>query len=181
MIDRLFIRNGNIINGGTPVCTVRLTQDRDELTGVLYIPIDKGKRVKPGQTIQLSPNGVDVSLSGSLIGIVRNVSEYPVSLQAVEHTLGNPQLSQMIMNAGGGFSIMDGAMTAGMFVAFQSLMGHFQEPVNNLLGLNQALQTTEMQMHRLDDVRRYDADKLNYPDDENFSLDKKDCLANWNW
>ena len=75
----------------------------------------------------------------------------------------------------GGFSIMEGAMTAGMFVAFQSLMGHFQEPVNNLLGLNQALQTTEMQMHRLDDVRRYDAERLNYPADENFSFAKKSC------
>ncbi len=68
---------------------------------------------------------------------------------------------------------MDGAMTAGMFVAFQSLMGNFQCPVKSLLGLNQALQTTEMQMHRLDDVRRYDADKLNYPDDTKLSFPKK--------
>jgi len=102
IVDRLFVRRGNVINSGTPICTLRLTQNRDDLTGVLYIPVDKGKRVKPGQTIQLAPNGVDVSLSGSLIGIVRKVSEYPVSLQDVEHTLGNPQLSQMIMASGGG-------------------------------------------------------------------------------
>ena len=62
---------------------------------------------------------------------------------------------------------LNGAMTAGIFMAFQNLMGSFQAPVNKLLGLNQALQTTEMQMHRLDDVRRYDADKLNYPDEKN--------------
>lgn len=73
----------------------------------------------------------------------------------------------------GGFSIMDGAMTAGMFVAFQNLMGNFQAPVNSLLGLNQSLQTTEMQMHRLDDVRRYSVDKLNYPDDEGLNFSKK--------
>ncbi len=35
------------------------------------------------------------------------------------------------------------------------------------------MQTTEMQMHRLDDVRRYETDKLNYPDDEKFSFEKK--------
>ncbi|ORU00689.1 ABC-type bacteriocin/lantibiotic exporter [Anaerovibrio sp. JC8] len=63
----------------------------------------------------------------------------------------------------GGFSIMDGAMTAGMFVAFQHLMGSFQAPVNNLTGLYTSLQTTEMQMQRLNDVRQYEVDALNYP------------------
>ncbi|MCR5758001.1 MAG: NHLP family bacteriocin export ABC transporter peptidase/permease/ATPase subunit [Selenomonas sp.] len=63
----------------------------------------------------------------------------------------------------GGFSIMDGAMTAGMFVAFQHLMGSFQAPVGNLTGLYTSLQSTEMQMQRLNDVRRYDVDDLNYP------------------
>lgn len=63
----------------------------------------------------------------------------------------------------GGFSIMDGAMTAGMFVAFQRLMGNFQAPVNKLLGLFTTLQTTEMQMQRLNDVSCYAEDSLNYP------------------
>ena len=72
----------------------------------------------------------------------------------------------------GGFSIMDGAMTAGMFMAFQNLMGSFQAPVNALLGLGGTLQSTEMQMQRLDDVRRYEIDSLNcaeenYTDEEN--------------
>lgn len=63
----------------------------------------------------------------------------------------------------GGFSIMEGAMTAGMFMAFQSLMGSFQAPVNALVGLGSTLQTTEMQMQRLNDVRCYEVDSLNFP------------------
>jgi ABC-type bacteriocin/lantibiotic exporter with double-glycine peptidase domain len=66
----------------------------------------------------------------------------------------------------GGFSIMDGAMTAGMFMAFQNLMGSFQAPVGALLGLGSTLQTTEMQMQRLNDVRRYKVDELNFPEDD---------------
>jgi len=66
----------------------------------------------------------------------------------------------------GGFSIMEGAMTAGMFMAFQHLMGSFQAPVNALVGLGATLQTTEMQMQRLNDVRRYEVDSLNFPPDE---------------
>ena len=65
----------------------------------------------------------------------------------------------------GGFSIMEGAMTAGMFMAFQNLMGSFQAPVNALLGLGATLQTTEMQMQRLNDVRRYEIDDLNCSDE----------------
>ncbi len=66
----------------------------------------------------------------------------------------------------GGFSIMDGAMTAGMFMAFQHLMESFQAPVGTLLGIGATLQTTEMQMQRLNDVRRYKVDELNFPEDD---------------
>ena len=66
----------------------------------------------------------------------------------------------------GGFSIMEGAMTAGMFMAFQHLMGSFTAPVNALVGLGSTLQTTEMQMQRLNDVRCYEVDRLNFPTEE---------------
>lgn len=69
----------------------------------------------------------------------------------------------------GGFSIMEGAMTAGMFMAFQHLMESFQAPVNSLLGLGSTLQSTEMQMQRLNDVRRYEIDDLNCSDDDKIS------------
>ena len=65
----------------------------------------------------------------------------------------------------GGFSIMEGVMTAGIFTAFQNLMGRFQEPVDKMVKLGTTLQTTEMQMQRLDDVYRYQVDGLNYPEE----------------
>lgn len=70
----------------------------------------------------------------------------------------------------GGFSIMDGALTAGMFMAFQSLMGSFQAPVNALLGLGSTLQSTEMQMQRLNDVLNFPAEKTNSTADFNTHL-----------
>lgn len=62
----------------------------------------------------------------------------------------------------GGFSIMDGVMTAGIFTAFQRLMTRFQEPMGKLLALGTTLQTTEMQMQRLADVRSHEIDRLNF-------------------
>lgn len=72
-------------------------------------------------------------------------------------------LNTAAIMAVGGFQIMDGLMTAGIFVAFQNLMGKFQEPVTNLVSLGQTLQTTQMQMQRLDDVLLYKIDEHNYP------------------
>ena len=66
----------------------------------------------------------------------------------------------------GGFSIMEGVMTAGIFTAFQNLMGLFQQPFNKLMMLGDTLRMTETQMRQLDDVRRYEEDSLNYPSGE---------------
>ncbi|MBR4329415.1 MAG: ATP-binding cassette domain-containing protein, partial [Candidatus Riflebacteria bacterium] len=77
----------------------------------------------------------------------------------------------------GGFSIMDGAMTAGMFMAFQNLMTSFQAPVNKIMSLSSSLQTTEMQMRRLNDVQNYKVDPLNFPENENEKSFAKDRLS----
>ena len=102
IVDEVMVEQGNIISAGSPICSVRLTQDRNELMGVLYIPVDKGKRVEPGMTIQLAPNGVDTSQSGSLLGVVRSVSQYPISSEGVNKGLGNSQLAQFILKQSGG-------------------------------------------------------------------------------
>ena len=78
----------------------------------------------------------------------------PVLLNAINTAL--------IMIAGG-FQIMDGVMTAGIFIAFRNLMGNFQAPVEELANLGNTLQQTEMQMRRLNDVLRYETDPVFYP------------------
>ena len=99
IIDEVMVDVGTIVQAGTPICSVRMTQNRDDLTGLLYIPVEKGKRVEPGMTIQLAPNGVDVSQTGSLIGVVRTVSQYPMTMQGIQQHLGNAQLAQWILQA----------------------------------------------------------------------------------
>lgn len=80
-------------------------------------------------------------------------------------------LNAAVIMTVGGFSIMEGVMTAGVFMAFRQLMASFQEPVSNLIHMGQELQTTETMMLRLDDVRRYKIDALNYPSvDKHYSF-----------
>jgi len=100
-IDKVLVREGTIVERGAPICSVRLTGKRSDLSGVLYVPADKGKLIKPGQTVQLAPGGVNADEAGSLVGVVRSVSEYPVSLQSVEGQLGSPELAKWIMEKEG--------------------------------------------------------------------------------
>ena len=60
----------------------------------------------------------------------------------------------------GGIRIIEGAMTVGTLVAFQSLMGGFLNPVTALVNLGSDIQTMAGDMNRLDDVMRYPEDKI---------------------
>lgn len=98
-----------------------------------------------------------------LIG-TQKITLYNTTMQMLPLLLSG--INTALIMTVGGFAIMDGVMTAGIFMAFQNLMGNFQTPFNNILNLADTLQTTEMQMKRLDDVMRYKKDALNYPEDE---------------
>ncbi len=52
----------------------------------------------------------------------------------------------------GGYLVMEGHLTLGMLVAFQSLMTSFIEPVNRLVALGTQLQTVQGNLARLEDV-----------------------------
>lgn len=54
----------------------------------------------------------------------------------------------------GSLQVMDGYMTIGMLVAFQSLMNSFSEPIENLVGLGGKLQEAKGDMNRLDDIMK---------------------------
>lgn len=54
----------------------------------------------------------------------------------------------------GGLRVMEGAMTLGMLVAYQSLAQSFAQPVHALVGLGARLQQLQGDMDRLDDVQR---------------------------
>jgi ABC-type bacteriocin/lantibiotic exporter with double-glycine peptidase domain len=58
----------------------------------------------------------------------------------------------------GGISVMDGALTMGMLLAFQTMMLSFEDPVSRVLGLGQRFQELHADVARLDDVLHYKED-----------------------
>lgn len=58
----------------------------------------------------------------------------------------------------GGWRVMEGHLTIGLLVAFQSLMDGFTKPITSFVTFGNALQETGSDLNRLDDVLRYDID-----------------------
>lgn len=75
-------------------------------------------------------------------------------------------LTSMLVLVIGGLRVMDGVLSIGMLIAFQSLMQSFMEPVNHLVGLGGDLQELEGDLSRLDDVLQNPTDPQTDPQSE---------------
>ena len=98
IVDEVAVMPESIIAAGGTICTIRREEGRDELYGVLYVPAQQGKKIQPGMTLQLSPNGSSAEEEGSIIAVVRSASRYPVSAAAMLKRLGNEQIVQWLLN-----------------------------------------------------------------------------------
>lgn len=101
--DQVVSGVGEIISPGTPLFSVRLDENqRGEMLVMLYVPALEGKKVRQGMTVQVAPGSVDSAEYGSLVGVVRAVSSYPVMAASITSWTGNQDLSNWIINQGGG-------------------------------------------------------------------------------
>jgi len=73
----------------------------------------------------------------------------------------------------GGLRVMDGHMTMGMLIAFQSLMVSFMGPFNQLVNLGVILQQTISDVRRLDDVMEHPEDPRFLPHSVAVSVEEK--------
>jgi NHLM bacteriocin system ABC transporter peptidase/ATP-binding protein len=72
-------------------------------------------------------------------------------------------LNTLLILTLGGLRVMDGSLSMGQLVAFQSLAASFMAPINQFVELGGALQEAQGDLRRLDDVLRYPRDPQTDP------------------
>ena len=69
------------------------------------------------------------------------------------------QLCNILVLMIGGCLVINGTMTAGMLIAFNTLLSSFMEPVGELTQFVEKIQKIKADMSRVDDILRYDEDE----------------------
>ncbi len=91
-----------------------------------------------------------------LLNIEQKLGLLTQSLQVVPVFL--TMISTLVILFIGSKSIMAGTMTVGTFVAFQTLMASFSQPIVSLVNLGSSLQDVQGGLKRIEDVYNYPAD-----------------------
>jgi len=81
---------GSVLQAGSAILSIQSGGDGLELE--LYIPAEHGKKVKPGMEVQIEPSTVKKEESGTMLGRVRSISDFPATPQGMLSVLQNEQL-----------------------------------------------------------------------------------------
>jgi len=73
---------------------VTLEDPSQPLKAVLFIPAAEGKKVAPGMSANVSPSTVRPEEFGYIVGKVEELSEFPLTPEALKRILRNEQLAQ---------------------------------------------------------------------------------------
>ena len=99
-------QEGTPVKNGDCIAKMELTGAAiQDLTAVLYVDSENGKKVAPGLEVQITPSTVKAEEWGCMLGIVTRVSEFPVSATAMLRVLRNQKLVDDFSSKGGQIEI----------------------------------------------------------------------------
>lgn len=93
-VAEVVAKPGSFVQAGDPV--VNLTSEVGELQALLFLPLDQGKKVRPGMNARIAPSTVQTDEYGYLMGVVAQVAEYNSTREELAELLGSQDLAELM-------------------------------------------------------------------------------------
>lgn len=97
-VTEITVAEGGLIREGQSLLTFQTGGSGLEL--LLYIPPQHGKKVQAGTPVQISPSTAKREEFGTLIGTVKSISAFPVTLGGMRAALQNDELARTFSREG---------------------------------------------------------------------------------
>ena len=99
-ILELTVAEGNVISQGRRLAQIDTRQETDTLIAMAYFMPKSGKQLDAGDRVRVSPTTASQQIYGNIIGLIRSVSPYSVTSEAVANTIGSQALASAFIDQG---------------------------------------------------------------------------------
>ena len=125
-----------------------------------------------------------IKASGAEAAYTERVQGYQAKNAALEQELGKFQqligvvpeaagaITDVLLLLVGGKLVIEGKITMGMLVAFNSLFDSFSEPINQLVSFVRKIQTMKANINRVEDIMKHDIEKVKKTDKKSNAVTK---------
>ncbi|HUP79990.1 MAG TPA: NHLP bacteriocin system secretion protein, partial [Pirellula sp.] len=95
------IQPGQVVGLGTRVGTIEKYDPNGKLTNLAFFSVLDGKRVSTGDVARVTPSTVQREREGSILGVVRRISAFPVTKESVVNEVGSAEIANSLFIQGG--------------------------------------------------------------------------------
>ncbi len=140
---------------------MKMEQDEGKLQGTLF----SGLRIINSLKASGAENQYVQRIAGYYAKVIENEQSLGTFRQYISSIPGlTNQLSNLLILLIGSVDVINGTMTIGTLLAFQTLMGNFLAPVNALISFGERIQDLKVNMMRLNDVSNYNQGEKDHKD-----------------
>lgn len=109
-ITELNASPGQVLEAGTKLGYLQVTEEQPTLKNISYLAVKDAKRVKPGMSMIITPDTVQRERFGGIRGQVETVAILPSTRDGILTAIGNAELAQSLLNTNGAVIEIEAAL-----------------------------------------------------------------------
>jgi HlyD family secretion protein len=92
---------GQFVSSGSRLAAIEVGRTPGTLVSLIYLSIRNGKQLRRGMPVQVIPDNIQLEEFGGMIGRIQEISQFPVTQQAIATAIGSPELAEGMVFQGG--------------------------------------------------------------------------------